>query len=425
MPQKYIKAVVTVVYWLGCLSGFVFQAKEVCKVYFAFKTSTSISLTTPQDIPTPSVSVCIRYVDILNRSNHEKYGLAKGPPTGGDDTSWKRVFDECSRLTIKEIFELTPSPSDMLKRCFSRTPDMLDISEHDCKNDITSKKYFTQEYICYMFSFPKKIVQMSEIAHSLHNSKITYQLNMINLGPSAVFDITISPDHGLPILSRNFGRIIRQSNYLFVFYRFHKMHRLPPPYDTWCTYDDKEEIHECLRQCRINGMKEINRFPSTEMTSEPLHIKPLSYNDFQNIATREAVRRIISNCRSTCRRLHCLTQYATTTIQAQYVQSHNTSTFVKVMIPEAASVVVTSHARMYLLDFIVYMCSCFGVWFGLSFASFNPMSPPISHFWHKPLKDSRRSNPVSRFDYRSIMLNRQQQDMATMRSLRRGGSRNQ
>lgn len=75
--RKHFKPILITVYWIGCLTGLIFQAKEVCKQYFGYKTSTWVEITIPEEIPIRSLTFCIAYVNILNRTDYYKYGLSQ------------------------------------------------------------------------------------------------------------------------------------------------------------------------------------------------------------------------------------------------------------------------------------------------------------------------------------------------------------
>lgn len=101
-PRRFVKPLLTVTFWVGCVIGFLFQSMEVCQMYFGYKTRTSIELKVPVNLSVPSLSLCFRYVDVLNRTNHAKYGLNPHPPRAGHPQ-----WNETHLLTIKQIFDVT------------------------------------------------------------------------------------------------------------------------------------------------------------------------------------------------------------------------------------------------------------------------------------------------------------------------------
>src|SRR5687768_12698029 len=73
-------SLLTTVFWLGCLTGFIFQSKEVCEVYFKYQTRASTTMSFDTELPTPSLTACHLYLFILNRTDYKSYGIAKRPP---------------------------------------------------------------------------------------------------------------------------------------------------------------------------------------------------------------------------------------------------------------------------------------------------------------------------------------------------------
>lgn len=65
-----------------------------------------------------------RYVNILNRTNNKQYSL-------NEELYENNTKHESSRLTMKQIFELTPVPSDIISGCFVRRPDLLEMKDYN------------------------------------------------------------------------------------------------------------------------------------------------------------------------------------------------------------------------------------------------------------------------------------------------------
>jgi hypothetical protein len=92
--------------------------------------------------------------------------------------------------------------------------------------------------------------------------------------------------------------------------------------------------------------------------------------------------------------------------------------FFKVVIPDAAFVLITFRESMSLLDFVIYMCSCLGLWFGVSVASINPMKLLTRQNRKMFLKFMcRRRSVTSRVNNTRSRLDRIRQDIQEMKSL--------
>lgn len=67
-------------------------------MYFTYPTTSLVKVEPPDIEITPSVSFCIRYVDILNRTKMEEDNVV-------DNTTSDKFI---TKLTIKNIFKYTP-----------------------------------------------------------------------------------------------------------------------------------------------------------------------------------------------------------------------------------------------------------------------------------------------------------------------------
>lgn len=349
-------------YWIGCLIGFIFQSNEVCRVFFAYNTTSSVEMSVPNEIPIPSLSVCVRYDEVLNRTDPTKLS---NPPT------------------IKQIFDLTPSPTSIIDHCCVRTFDMLENrcrSLEECLGEIlTLTKYYRQEYMCYMYYIKSpRTVSLLDVSHSAWWSKSVYTMRLKGFnGMETSIEVILDPHHNLPIYSRNFGKFSDTGNPVSQFrlnkfdvsFRYIDIHRLPPPFDTSCTHNESQGMDECRRSCLINEMKVIDRFPATEMTSKPVNLLHTGY-DLGNETMRTILNSIKKDCISRCPHHSCRTLYATTGIQPKAWYGNGLD--LGILATDVTIVKITFHATMTLLDFVIYIVSCLGLWFGLSVTSINP-----------------------------------------------------
>lgn len=376
---------------MGCLTGFIFQSKEVCEIYFKYKTRISTMLALETELPTPALSVCFMYPFIINRTEYKKYGIAKDSPRTASDPAWKELRN--SLLTIKQIFQLTPHGHDTIHSCAKRRNGMwtYDFKERDsCIREIGVVKYFMQEFMCYMYSFVNlPTISLDRVSHAVNYLNAVFHVRVKDIPPTLVLYTFIHPSDGLPLVSRNFGKqIYRQTNpdgfskpnKIYVTFRHNEIHRLPEPYDTACTFEDKKEGSRCLRLCLIKNMKAIHRFPATEVTFDPIDLKHICVNDLSNDTTYQVIDSIYKSCEPQCYRLWCDAHFMTTNIHSYFDPHRKNLLEFRVMIPDSPSVKISYSAMMDFIDFFVYMCSSFGMWFGLSVASLNPMKIKVRKF---------------------------------------------
>lgn len=381
-PGRYIKLLLSAIFWIGCVIGFIFQSKEVNDIYFKYEIHTSTIMTIPTEISTPSLSLCHLYVFILNRTEYQKYGLRK--------TVEEDVFSDGHRfLTIEQLFNLTSKGDDTISGCGQRQGRSWNFGgTKSCTNDITVSKYYMQEFICYMYSFPGLArISIGDAAQAVKFVNTVYVVTLKDVPTSHVFYTFAHPPGSMPYLSRNFGKQVdrktsstgvTEPNKIFLTFRETTIHRLPPPYATSCTKDKMKDKVMCNRNCLIAAMETIDRFPDTEITTEPVNLRHAGALEFENATSsfRDDVTKKYQQCESHCRGIS--RDLCDTTFMTSNIDLHTDTVWMKdklevrLLVPDSPSIEINYKASMSILDYIVYMCSSFGMWFGLSFASLNP-----------------------------------------------------
>lgn len=365
------------IFWTGCLTGFIFQSKEVCEKYFKYKTTIDTTLMIPDQISTPSLSVCHLFLPILNRTEYEKYSIRKDPPTLNNPLGW----NERNQLTIEQIFNLTKDGRSTVEGCGRRQPSMWTFKKSSsCKEEIAVKKFIMQEFVCYTYSFPDMpTLTLMRLAQAYNYINTAYDLSVGDVPTSSVLYIFAHPSNGLPLFSRNYGKQVDRQinrngsskpNRFFVTVRLNHIRHLPPPYETACTNEDS---YNCHRLCVIENMEDIYRFPFTEIATTPVNLKQVSMEDMENNKTNHIIENIYGYCQSKCYRILCDFHFGTTNVHSYFVLGGRKNQIeFRLLIPDSPSIDINYKAAVSFLDFFVYMCSSFGLWFGLSVASFNP-----------------------------------------------------
>lgn len=371
MHPKKLKISLSVTFHLLCILGFIFQAREIFQMYFTYLTSTLISIEPPDEEVTPSTSICIRYVDILNRTQMDE-----------DKVSPTLIVNSISRLVIKDIFKYTPSSNDTLDTCSFRPSIGRHMEENlnssICNSIFKVDKYYTQEFICYQYTLTiSKTYTLRWVAHSDMYSFQVYRLHIRLPGSSLVLSV-LSNEHPFPLYSKTFGTIrwIKVSDTTFrginLNYQRKEVQLLEPPYDTNC--HPSQGIAECIRSCHIEGFKSLRLFPSSEITDEPLNIRHSIPDDNRNESYYRFADQVYLDCRSRCRRQKCRTTifFTKATTFDQGKSSLNWTFPVLVFGADTNAIIVISTPKVYFLDFLIYICSSIGLWFGISVASLNP-----------------------------------------------------
>ena len=380
---------------LICLLGFLVQVQQVSDLYFRFETSSRTIYQIREMDYYQSIMYCPRSTDLLNRKNNKRYRILSQAPT-----NLVGVHQELSKLKIKDIFELTPSESDVIDACAIRHGKLfkpLELSQPECKAFFKVMKSVTGERICYTF-IPRLSANFSvgDVAASVTHISIVHQVNIrpsISNSSHAFFISIIRDRNGNlknPLHSRLF-QANTENMKTFQHSRFAvsgdsiEISRLPPPHDTRCTPGHDREF--CYENCLAEKFKKINRLPWSGFHSQKLDMTMITDVDLKNGTISKFVDYSVTECHSRCKlQTECLTQFSRTTVQEFYADAF----FLSSMLPSFPHMSLYSVPLLNLVEYIVQVGSCFGIWFGLSISSFNPVK------WGKKILSKNSKNSIHR-----------------------------
>ena len=364
-----------------CLSGFVFQLQQVSDLYFQFLTSSKIAYRMEEIEPYQSIMFCTAYFPVLDRSRYKEYGITLSVPQ-----TLLEQFEEMSKLTIKNILTLTPAVTDVLDDCTRRDDEFsvpLLLKRSECYNFFEIIKSVNGERICYTFR-PRLPTNYSfgEVASSQTQLSLIYQLNMLPSLARSIVGHFISygvnyEKHEDPLNSRfyhakvyntksfNQSRFSIYGEYIFIT-------RLPVPYDTKCVQGHDSE--DCNEKCLIRKFKSINKIPWSGFHSEKLDMKMFNVADLKNNSLAPIASASFRDCHSSCKtKIQCFTSMSKTTAYEFQYQAPVCSFAIQATTPSAPHMHVSAVPFLNLIEYIVQIGSCFGVWFGLSIISINPL----------------------------------------------------
>ena len=370
VKMKYRK-LCEIFFFITCISGFLFQLHQVSWVYFRYQTTSKILIHVKEIDDFPSVFFCPAYYYLLNRSDYKNYNISSEIPNN--------PLTELSTLTVKQILELTPKTSSIMKSCAIRDDNTSTVAQQnpsECHNFFVIKKFVNGERICYRIG-PRNVTKYSvgNAASSLTHvtSVFTITFNPFFGRTKFGFIISYSSDYKLdPLYSRMFAakfknqRTINESTFC-VYGEANEITKLPDPYDTQCMPGHKRQ--ECYESCLIDRFSSINRMSWSGFHSKPLHIPLFTPLDYNNKTMARVARKSFHQCHQKCKiRAECITRFTVTTI---YMYS-SLDFVIDAMIPSRPFTEIAAIPLLTLVEYIIQVGSCFGVWFGLSVVSFNP-----------------------------------------------------
>jgi len=376
---------VGIVFRLLCLIGFNVHVIFICTMYFKYPTNSKLSMVEVETSYTPSYAVCIPFLDISNES--------------------------CPSCSSKKMLELTPHETRSFSRCAFRDDmdiELVESQPESCYSWFAIDRFVLSEFVCYRIQRREfKNITINSIVNSLHNStqvfafSFGHDFSRANIIKSIVYtsDVPFNESATYPHYSRSYGSLIRRMatreepfiNTFFSRYSLTEINLLPPPYDTMCV-EGVSSRASCFGKCMIRKFKAIGRTPPMEILKKPSDLVHFSSKDYRDDYCRNEAVKFNGLCADECRRQSCSTDYSITYTQGYLDKDFNDLTFA-LLTPAAPLTVVKALVKLDLTEFLIYLCSCFGIWFGVSIFSMNPLNLKTNVNWtptNPPNKDMSR-----------------------------------
>lgn len=353
-----------------CICGFLWQVTEVAQTFFSYKTTSKVLLNSHEANILPTLQLCMLYTDIMDFDRLNR----------NEGTRWKRtsefleIADAQANLTLKQIMTHVPEISDTITSCTYRNPDgllMMNSDRKECYDYFAVIRYYVQSFVCYQFQFLGPVNYSSkQAAHSLHHPNILYGVTL-NQTFSGADTVQVTVFYGeFPFLSRRYSVSINRlsdfvsrtpRNNVFVFgYSFNRVQLLGAPYDTDCKRVEWGQENTCLENC-LAGMEQVlDRITFTTFTYGPIDKKHINYYDLIDVNRSSIIKENIDRCDKQCNLLSCETNYTITYYDLSQRIPGSSDFRAVARTPKAPGLDVKFEAKLALMEFIIYVCSCIG-----------------------------------------------------------------
>lgn len=149
--------------------------------------------------------------------------------------------------------------------------------------------------------------------------------------------------------------------------------RLPPPYDTNCrnyALDDYSGKEGCEQKCLQHYLvRELKKVPFSGVITEPVLFRHVAWIDMNKAASALILYNIEDKCHLACYRPACFESYTVTKLN---VITRDAAEEFVVKIPQEPSCEITHTPAVKLVEFVVFILSSLGCWFGISMLGLNP-----------------------------------------------------
>lgn len=379
MKLKEIKVRNAIIILIAAV-GLTVQVINISDRYFRFKTTTTITIDNPLSIQIPSLSTCWDLEETLNATQINLETNISYPTPEQIEDDWYLWYNATQHMVIEDFFKFTPSNTSILNRntgCNARYPGKLaiefpDPTAEECHEMFDIRKYIHRSMMCYLFTLKTtgQDLYAEEYSLSPESSGLIYRVNLNEkiFGDVDFYSMFL---HGNET-SKLYDSMFSPKRYYFltpnvtydllnidITFSSVTKTNLKSPYDTGCNdipgYSSSAEYF--FAQLRDKVMKEMGYVDSFTAIRENYPYPLLSVVDFKNKSLGlPNVRDIAPFCKS-----H---YYVSRTMIGSGKQMK-----VGIFWPEDNSITVNHIADQALIDYIIYICSSIGIWFGLSFCS--------------------------------------------------------
>jgi hypothetical protein len=394
MPFLKVK-VISPLFDITCFVIAIIHITQYFQLYFEYQTTSKISQKLDNLWQTPGVAFCSRYLDIIDTKALKRNFNINIRRTD----KYQEIVEEMTKVTVKQILYYTPPINDSIISCSIRDIDdymVIDPPKETCQHSFDTFKFYMQEFVCYQYQFkkshPKSVFFFSRISNSLNYKNVIYKLVLSEEFSNSsrimliLFNVSMD-DFPFPSESRNWAPIterlndfeasVMKSNMYSLSYSVNEFQKLPPPYDTDC--NEKNTHSQCFMECLNENLKAINRTSFSEITHQLIDLKHVNERDLQDKRTREFIKTSEESCREVCKRSDCIFDFTATNLHEvtdvmRRGSSHPTSNIViQIKIPNFPKESVIHAPKLSLLEFLVYLLNCIGIYFGICVLSLNPL----------------------------------------------------
>ena len=316
-------------------------------------------------------------------------------------TSEGEILAFQSNVTINDIFTFTPDHFASLEDCsFSDGKfRQIHLNSSKCYAHFLVTKYYTLQFICYHYTFqgitdhPRKTEHQAiyfpyyRLSHSLSAPGVMYSLDLNRslFEPADTMKIVISQG-SLPFRSRAFSPTVSRHYHpewnnasydlIKISYSLIKMYRMEPPYDTMCVNEHDLLMYSgvCNQKCLIGlTTSRLNRIPHSTIIMKPVHLQHVNVQDLADDDFTDQLSEIENLCNKLCNYSSCYEVYSQTYVVKEDVTPNDEIRFV-VESPRTPAIIIQYSARITQAEYILYLSSTVGIWFGVSVHRLNPLN---------------------------------------------------
>lgn len=352
------------------------------------------------------LTTCFYFFDIFKYGAYEDDTGIHVPMNLTDvNTAWELSLSLIENLTINQIIQYTPSANETLEECSLRMREENEIQSNlnatECNKHINISKYVSNYYMCYRFSFPKirGIPDTILIASDVYEAFLIHSIsfNEALFSNVSFFGVLMNDHNYLPLREfltmtlifrsyRSDMNIFGANMFAIRYYRSMTTN-LEPPYVTMCkNYSYMDCLTECIQEGTYSRFNRLSPISFNDKGNEKLMTAALLNADRSKVPIYFD---IVSSCKQKCPWDQC--EYVVTIASVEEQMAWELFR-IYVSLQKTASTIVIHVPKMSFIDYMTFVASCFGTWFGVSFIGMNPFKFQLT--LRKPNAVARQPNHV-------------------------------
>ena len=392
MVRISLSKLFSIVFRLICTFALIVHVTIINVQYLQYETTTSVFLYLPRIIESPALSVCFKFIDLIDIEWIDRtYGTPFTTKLIEDNGNDIRTF--VPNLTLDQLFRYTPPADQVYEFADFRDTQTFTIKRLDksmARQMFAVDRFATQDLICYRIQpqnrmkYHFKLVARSENIGMLYTFAFTPEI--ANL--TTFFIPIIHNENEYPYLSIIYSPTILHSiapkwNVYRVLNQKMIMEMLPHPYKTECNAYESESgrdreyyINHCSMRSTID---QLNFIPYSEFKLESLkekfgHLNVKHTVDFtHNLTQWSVIKRINRVCERLYRKHDCKTYFYITQMISREKWGKTNGLIFRVGQPMSPTVHSVYQPVQDFYTYAILALSCFGVWLGWSMIDFNPV----------------------------------------------------
>ena len=360
--SRIAKKVISRLYLMACLTGLTVQVVTVSISYFGYETQTKLNIRVSYDLIAPDLTMCVKFRDM-----------------------------QTSSMTIREALfssrNATTSPY-IISKCMTRSNHSYNyeiLDARSCLDIFSVSKSVYLEYVCYRISMKSRqqFRDLRKVMYSRHWSRmmLMFYIDFGFMKSVKLMKLLIHDRADTPYITSSYCMTfeVQDPNHSTFksSYTMYQIQRLASPYTSHCrnyTADSGNRFmtrESCIQECLMRRViPKTGLAPFSSFVSEPLPIRQITMNDVkQNASISQTLVRLESECEGECSQLDCDVDFLITHSESLLEQESKMIVFT----PNSPDILVHEEIAFRLVDFLIFIASCFGSWLGLSFLHFNPI----------------------------------------------------